>query len=238
MRSGVLNAGVWNTRSAARPAEREVSPRVERVQPIAGWSREKFAVEQIRGLVSRLFSPSVTPPLRQVVFSSVEPETDVQNICRRVGEVLAAESPRDVAVVIAALPWLPGELSQSPRNDEGKRAPAPRELGIQVRGNLWSLPLATDKDEARTAYLHRYLGEIRREFEYSIIAAPSCGESNQPFATAQFSDGLVLVLSAQHTRRVAALKIRNALEGARVRLLGTVLTDREFPIPEGIYRRL
>lgn len=239
MRVGSISAGVWSARGAtARTSGRkEVSPRVERVQSIVGWSEEKFATEQIRSLVRTLFSPSLTPPVRQVVFSSVEPETDVQNICRRVGEVLAAESVRDVAVVTATVPWhSEGEIDAVSRCADGNKTPMPREVGIHVGGSLWSLPLTPHG--ANTAHLHRYLSEIRGEFEFSIVAAPSCTESNQAFVTAQFSDGIVLVLSARHTRRAAALKIKDALESARVNLLGTVLTDREFPMPEGIYRRL
>jgi Mrp family chromosome partitioning ATPase len=55
---------------------------------------------------------------------------------------------------------------------------------------------------------------------------------------AEFTDGIVLVLSAQHTRRAAALRIKEKVDEAHVRLLGTVLSDREFPIPQRLYRRL
>jgi Mrp family chromosome partitioning ATPase len=55
---------------------------------------------------------------------------------------------------------------------------------------------------------------------------------------AQFADGTVLVLSADRTRRVAARKIKEKLDGANARLLGVILSDRVFPIPEAIYRRL
>jgi Mrp family chromosome partitioning ATPase len=55
---------------------------------------------------------------------------------------------------------------------------------------------------------------------------------------AQFADGIILVLSAKNTRRVTARKVAKTLDGAQARLLGTVLTDREFPIPERLYRRL
>jgi len=57
-------------------------------------------------------------------------------------------------------------------------------------------------------------------------------------ATAQFADGIILVVSAHRTRRIAARKIKEVLEAAQARILGTVLSDRIFPIPEGIYRRL
>jgi Mrp family chromosome partitioning ATPase len=55
---------------------------------------------------------------------------------------------------------------------------------------------------------------------------------------ARVADGLILVLSAQRTRRATALKVKQMLEEAQVRILGAVLSDREFPMPERIYRRL
>jgi Mrp family chromosome partitioning ATPase len=48
----------------------------------------------------------------------------------------------------------------------------------------------------------------------------------------------VLVLEANSTRRVAARKAKQALEASSVRVLGTVLNNRTFPIPEKIYRML
>ena len=64
------------------------------------------------------------------------------------------------------------------------------------------------------------------------------GESNEAMAMAQFVDGIILVLSARRTRRIAARKMKEMLEGAHARILGSVLSDRVFPIPQGIYRRL
>jgi len=86
--------------------------------------------------------------------------------------------------------------------------------------------------------LHSYLGEMRREFEYSILEGPPAGESHEASAMAQFADGIILVLSAQYTRRIAARKVKEMLEATQVRILGTILSDRIFPIPEAIYRRL
>jgi len=83
--------------------------------------------------------------------------------------------------------------------------------------------------------LKAYMEEIRREFEYSIVAA-SGGDPNETLAIGQSADGIVLVLSAMRTRRAGAVRVRDAL--AQLHLLGTVLTDREFPIPATIYRRL
>lgn len=237
MRAGVMSAGVsWRAKAASTKAEpQEFSPRLEALRPVAGWNPERFATEQMRSLVRQVFSPSVTPAVRQVVLSSVESETEVGGICTRLGEVLAAETSGDVAVVAGSLES-DGGLSQ--RYSDGVWVPTPRQMGTQLRRNLWMVPLKVGGEPDGTTSLHRHLGEIRRDFEYSIVAAAPCSESNEAIVTAQFGDGLILVLSAQYTRRIAAIRIREAIDSARVRFLGTVLSDREFPIPEGIYRRL
>jgi Mrp family chromosome partitioning ATPase len=114
-----------------------------------------------------------------------------------------------------------------------------RQIAARVRGNLWLVPDGErGSGSISAASLHSYLGELRTQFEYSIVQAPSAGESDAATAMALFADGVILVLSAQHTRRAAASKIKAALDLARVRILGAVLSDRAFPIPEAIYRRL
>ena len=55
---------------------------------------------------------------------------------------------------------------------------------------------------------------------------------------AQLADGIILVLSAQRTRLATARRIKEVLDAAQARILGTVLCDRVFPIPEKLYQRL
>ncbi len=86
--------------------------------------------------------------------------------------------------------------------------------------------------------MRTYLEDVRREFEYSIVRAPSLSTSEEAWALAEWADGLVLVVSARQTRRASAIKIRQMLAEARVQVLGAVLSEREFPIPWKIYRRL
>jgi Mrp family chromosome partitioning ATPase len=112
-----------------------------------------------------------------------------------------------------------------------------RQVASRLRNNLWQLPNAGQILGASDLLLS-YLAQVRREFEYSIVEGPPAGKSHEATMMAQYADGVILVLSAHRTRRVMARKIKQALEGARARILGTVLSDRVFPIPEGIYRRL
>jgi hypothetical protein len=207
--------------------------------PEGGWNPERFAHEQIQGLVRRVFLSNAMLPVRQVVFSAMEAETDVRSICRQVGEVLALETTGTVAVM-GGFPRTvhdSGTLDVPGEETRPGTIPPLRRISTRVGGNLWLVPGAASDDRLTTASLHSYLGELRREFEFSIVAA-AAGGSNETTAMAQFADGVILVLSAQRTRRVTARKVTQALEAGQARLLGTVLSDRLFPIPEGIYRRL
>jgi Mrp family chromosome partitioning ATPase len=47
-----------------------------------------------------------------------------------------------------------------------------------------------------------------------------------------------LVVEANHNRRDTVRRAKEQMESAQVRLLGAVLDQRTFPIPEGLYRRL
>jgi len=210
-------------------------------RPASGWNPEVFARQQIQGLVRNVFLSNAMLPVRQVVFCAVEAETGVRSICRQVGEALALETTGTVAVM-GGFPRLVQDAENRETPDEEMRPgsePALRRIATRVHGNLWLVPgAAGDGDRLTTASLHSYLGELRREFEYSIVEGATAGESNETMAMAQFADGIILVLSAQRTRRVTARKVTQALQGAQARLLGTVLSDRVFPIPDRIYRRL
>jgi hypothetical protein len=180
--------------------------------------------------------------VRQVVFCSAESGPDVGSICREVSEALALDTSGSVAVVSSDRPVLShdeGQIGDEAAIAEENGTPL-RQHAIRIRRNLWLVPqtdLASNGGVQGTPLSSR-LCELRREFEYSIVQGPPAGESSEAAALGQSADGIVLVLAAHVTRRATALKIKEKLEAARVRLLGTVLSERRFPVPEAIYRRL
>jgi hypothetical protein len=232
-----MSTGLLGAIDLLHASEREqTSSETKNLSHVTGWSPQNFAREQIHGLVRQVFFSNAVRPVRQVVFSSVEAETDVGTICRRVGEALALETAGSVAVVGGSRRGLrSSEMHQAVKDGSSPL----RRVATQSASNVWVVPgVGADGDCGSTASLHTQLGDLRREFEYSILAAPPVGESNEARVMAQFADGIILVLSARHTRRVTACKIKETLQAAQARLLGTVLSDRVFPIPEAIYRRL
>ena len=84
---------------------------------------------------------------------------------------------------------------------------------------------------------HR-LTQLRTLFDYVLIDAPGAGVSGDAAILGQTVNAAVLVIEANSTRRLTARKAKETLDAAGVRLLGTVLHNRTFPIPEGIYRRI
>ncbi len=212
---------------------------VPRIETGAGWSPERFAREQIRRLVRQVFFGRGPIEVRQVVFSAVDAQTDVQMICTQVGEALAQETSSDVAVVGGIGEG--GIRRGAPYSSSGNRSVEGMQLNQPVANtlrNLWFLPPREGRGWGSKASIKTYLNDIRREFHYSIVEAPPVTNCDEALSLGESADGLILVLSAKRTKRMAAFRIREMLAFAQVRLLGTVLSDREFPIPEKIYRRL
>lgn len=80
--------------------------------------------------------------------------------------------------------------------------------------------------------------ELRADFDYVLIDAPPIGSSNDATVLASSTDGLVLVLKANSSRRESARGAIHDLQAAKVRVLGAVLNQRTFPIPQSIYDKL
>jgi|SRR5690349_70750 len=224
MRAGAISAGLFGfAREAAATGMDTVVGQKKPVASTRSSAEERFASEQIHGLVRQVFL-SVALPARQVVFTSIQPEIDVQGVCRKVGQALAVETSKDV-VIVTKSPR--SDLHQGTQPDDGTRKAAKL-----LEGSLWSLELTGGES---IESLRACMTKIRLEFEYSVIAT-SPGASDDARSMGQVSDGIVLVVSAMRTRRAVAVRFRNAL--AQSRLLGTVLIDREFPVPAAIYKRL
>jgi hypothetical protein len=207
---------------------------------VLDWTPEDFARDQIRGLVRRVFFSNMGKPgewIRQVVFSAVEDSTDLGEICDQVGHALALETSAEVAIVkrnsaeepiTARSPWRSGSTSV-------------KAFSTHLAPNLWSVPEAALQKLCPEPSNHFWLwalAELRNDFEYALIQGPAASVWTGNSFLGQLADGVILVLEAHNTRRVTARNMKQVLEGTQSRILGTVLSQRTFPLPEKIYRRL
>jgi hypothetical protein len=202
----------------------------------SGWNREDFAREQIRSLVQRVFLASGKQPVKQVVFSAAEPQLGVARICEQVARALAVETHADVVIVARE----PGSAEMAGTRQESVGSPSIKSCGRHLAVNLWRVPESWFRSVESGTGLRwlSCLAELRNEFEYSVIQGPAAGTSSGAALLGQLADGIILVLGARSTRRATARNIKETLEGANCRILGTVLSGRTFPVPERIYRQL
>lgn len=209
------------------------------------WDRVRFAEEQIRSLVRQVFFPAWPRPARQVVFSAVD-HVDIAEICLHVGQALSAQTAGSVCVVEAnrSAP----DFGNAPVRKSCERICDQKGFGSlrnssrQITSKLWRVPinvfLGQDENGLSAEWLGSRLKELRLEFDYTVLHGPPAGLCSEAALLGHLSDGVVLVLQANSTRRVAAQKVKQMLHASNVRLLGTVLNQRTFPIPEAIYKRL
>jgi len=82
------------------------------------------------------------------------------------------------------------------------------------------------------------VAELSATFDYLLFDVSALNTSNQATVVGSLVDGVVLVLKANSSRRDSARDSIQGLQASGVRVLGTVLNQRIFPIPENIYQRL
>jgi len=233
--SSVLNK-LFGSDTSFAVTDREQRSIMER----APWNTRLFGEEQIRSLVQQLFLRGGPRSPRQVVFSCVDKSSDIADICQQVGRSLSAEIAGSVCIV---------EVAAQRRCDESFQIPIShiegldclRDSALCLSKTLWLMPwdvFLRDRKALCAGWVRSRLDELRLAFDYTIFQAPPVGQFSDALLLGHLCDGVVLVLTASSTRRVAARKVKERLYSANARLLGTVLNDRKFPIPEKIYKRL
>lgn len=216
-------------------AEADTIPiRTEICAEAAGSPTVSIRDEQIRTLVQQLFFRHEAAPVRNVGFAPAEESTQTAPLCLEVARALAEEGRYDVGLFDASSGAVP--LQQQ------LQIPAPTHTKVTwpVSPRLWLVPRQSWWGEtglqAMTDQNLERLRELMTEFDFSILCCAPVS-----WLTARIGpncDGLVLVLTANKTRRLAAAQIKERLGKIRVPLLGTILADRRFPVPQGLYRSL
>lgn len=224
------------TKRSTAAEERRVNPAREQAQhkgvPLIASVRD----DQIHALVQQLFFRHESKPVRHVGFATVEASTETATLCFEVAGALAEESRYDVGLIDA----YPDSVLLETKLKLKIPSPDSAEATWPIAPRLWMVPrqswLPEDCGQRITDQNLSRLRELTTEFDFSILWCPPV--SWRMASIGQTCDGLVLVLSANKTRRLVAAQIKDQLSKAQVPLLGTVLAERRFPVPRGLYRSL
>jgi Mrp family chromosome partitioning ATPase len=207
-----------------------------------------MTLQEENKLVQRLFFSTDAGGNHVIVFSGVENGRASARVCARVAEKLAAQVQSSVCVVDANLQSPALHCHFNVRNNSGlseallQGGPARLYAQQLTTRNLWLIPGGLAGAKAWTLLnpdrVRIWFEELRTQFEYVLIHAPSTNESAHSILLGQSADGVIFVVEANSTRRETALHLKQRFEEANVQVLGVVLNNRTFPLPESVYRRL
>jgi capsular exopolysaccharide synthesis family protein len=208
----------------------------------------QMAREESQQLVQRVFLLQAEQGRHAVVFAGIEFGDGCSRICANTAKTLARNISGSVCLVDANLrsPSLAQFFGVSNHHglaDALRRQGTIRDFTQQLRpDNLWLLScgsFATDSPSLLSSdRLKALLAQLRKEFDYVLINVSAVILDGAASLWGPLADGVILVVEANLTRREVARKAKESLESANVRLLGAVLSNRTFPIPETIYRNI
>ena len=229
-------ADIWKPAEiGAQPVPRRKQPR-----PAASVEHDSTVTGPLVSLARQLFFPAVEVRRKQVLFVAVDIETQLSSICEQLARAVSQISGGMVAIVESSALPAPEVPGKKPRNHSGNGGSGSwRRYSSELTENVWHVPTAlfcahhpacdlgdpaADLRELRETFDHVLFATSIQDTELAVLSA-TCGLA-------------VLVLSANHTHREAALQAKEQLLAQNVQLLGTILADRVLPIPERIYKQL
>ncbi len=233
-------------RAEVEPAEPTALPEVSTSVP--ALKIDGMARDEVSKLVHRLFFlPGADAP-RHVVFTGTEQGHGCTWMCAHVGEVLASQTASTVCLVDCN-PFsstlhhefnmenhhglLDALVGEDPIREYAK--PTSRE-------NLWVLSCGASSETSERLLtsdrMRARISQLRAQFDYVLMDVAALNICNHGMVLGGLSDGVVLVLKANSARRDSARENIQQLQASNVKVLGAVLNQRTFPIPERIYKRL
>jgi len=203
---------------------------------------------EITKLVRRLFQVPETEAPRMVVFAGTETGNGCSWLCARLAEFLATQVSGSVCLLDCNFrsPTLHQEfgvpnhygLSDALRQGDGVR----QYVRTLSRPNFWLFSCGSPVENGQALLgsdrMRMLVQELRAEFDYIIVDAAPLDAGTDSIVLGGLSNGVVLVLKANSSRRDTAGKAMQEFQAANVPIRGVVLNRRTFPIPEAIYKRL
>jgi Mrp family chromosome partitioning ATPase len=228
--------------SAAKRWERKERARSTR----SGADLDAVTREEEIKLVQRVFPGTAANSRRVALFAGLESEAGCAPTCARVAELLVARAEGPVCIVDANFPRPSLHEYFGLDNVKGLAEAIVESGPIQnfvqqiPKPDLWLIPSGKAASQLRFPAmadgLRVRIEELRETFKYVVIHSGPPRMETSAMLLSRWTDGVVLVLEANATRKVAARRAKEILDAAGVSVLGVVLNNRTFPIPEAIYR--
>lgn len=230
------------------PVDGNANENAAPLSPASADGAAGASLEQIVALVQNVFLSRGAEAPRVVVFSSTERDAGCTWVCARTAEVLSSRIAGSVCLVDANF-YAPGlHLQFGADNSAGGLTEALvqldpiRTFARSRTRNLWTISAggvnAVSASLLSSDRMRLRITELRKEFDYVLIDVAAMNISHDAIGIGALSDGVLLVLKANTSRRQTAKQAVDNLQAGKAKVLGAVLNQRTFPIPEAIYKRL
>jgi len=216
--------------------------------PASPIALEKAGIEEVVTLVQRVFLLPGGQSPHVVVFAGTESGNGCSWICARTAEALASQVTGSVCLVDANLraPGLHHQFDIPNHNGLSdallRNEPMPAFVTALGRKNLSIVSCGGSAEGAQALLtsnrMRARLRELRSMFDYVLVDTAAMNASNDAIVLGAVSDGAILVLKANSSRKETARNALRDFQTANVRIFGAVLNERTFPIPEAIYNKL
>lgn len=180
---------------------------------------------------------------RIVVFTSATPGEGVSHVVNILAEELASQTQNRVLRVEAtALQSLqlvsPNQISRHCEETDIENL-----LTLSVAKSTSNLAAVAGSGKASDwqsapEYRAECLKALRWNFDYVLIDCPSPAVSSDATTLAPLVDGVSVVVKAAQTRRGQIQRCQQLIESAGGNFLGFILNQRQYPVPNWLYRRL
>jgi capsular exopolysaccharide synthesis family protein len=209
---------------------------------------DEAAREEVTKLVQRLFLMSGAAGPRQVVFTATERGNGCSWIAAHAADILACRASGSVCLVDCRMdsPTLHTEFKV--RNHFGLSdaltgvEPVRQFVQQLSHPNLWLLSSGSRQESAQSLLtsdrMRKRMFELRAEFDYVLLDVAPLDSADHAALLGSWCDGVALVLKANSSNRKAAQKAVQEMQSGNAPVLGAILNQRTFPIPDSIYNRL
>lgn len=194
-------------------------------------------------IVERLYLAAEGVAPQALLFVSLQGNSG-DMLCARVAASLAAQVRGRICVVdtnfgrpslhqyfhLSNERGLAGALaSDAPIETFGQRVPG-TDLTVVPAGGRWQA--------GASERLAERIRELREGFDYLLVRSAVRSDATDACFLGQLTGSAVLVIEAHATRRDAAARVKLQLEQKGVSVLGAILNNRTFPVPQFLYSKL
>ena len=194
-----------------------------------------WANQDAAWLAQSLFSSAQSDSSHVIEVAGVAPEVGTSTVTAALSRYIAENFNESVCVVEVKPAGSNGSGSIYKIDQKNSSAASGRE---QKFVSFLSVKLGGGTNSENLERVAEVVNSLRNSYRFVFLDVPALSSSGDGVALGRISDGTILVLEADKTRRHVARRLVASLRASSISILGVVLNKRKFPIPASIYQRL